>query len=62
MTTSKLNIPHANVFELKHKTTALEIIAKLDVETLNKLAILAKDPIKAKEKISSNWNVIKMMF
>ena len=59
---STLNIPHKTIFELQHKTIALEIIAKLDVETLKKLAILSKDPIKAKEKISSNWNVIKMMF
>ncbi len=59
---SKLNIPHATVFELQHKTKALEIIAKLDVETLNKVAILAENPVKAKDKISKNWNMIKMMF
>ena len=59
---STLKIPHTSVFELQDKTTALEIIAKLDVETLDKLAILSKDPIKAKEKISKNWGTIKMFF
>ena len=59
---SDLNIPHTTVFELQHKTKALEIIAKLDVETLNKVAILAENPVKAKDKISKNWNMIKMMF
>ena len=58
---STLNIPHTTVFELQHKTKALEIIAKLDVDTLNKVAELADDPVKAKQKIGKNWNMIKMM-
>jgi len=59
---STLKIPHTTVFELQHKTKALEIIAKLDVETLKKVAILAKNPVKAKEKISKNWTTIKLFF
>jgi len=62
MSTSTIKIPHENAFELKDKKAALETIAKLDSETLEKVAFLAKCPKKAKQKISKNWMMIKAMF
>lgn len=62
MSATTLNIPANNPIELNEKKKALEVLAKLDQDSLEKLKTLAKDPIKAKQKLDSKWSLIKAFF
>ena len=60
MVKTEIQIPikTSNIFEAKAKMEAIKTIASLDIEAVEKLAELAKNP-KAVAKLKNNFSMIK---